>query len=106
MGSDPAPLLQATLGRRPPERLHVEVRQPGRCHIGLLLTDINQLINHQAEKLNGRAAMVGYIMALFVDQLTGVGLVDQQESFFGKLLLHVAVFGILLVRCAFVCVCV
>jgi hypothetical protein len=55
---------------------------------------------HQAEKLNGRAAMVGYFMALFVDQLTGVGLLDQQNSFFGKVLLHVCVFGILLVRCA------
>ena len=52
----------------------------------------------EAEKLNGRAAMVGYFMALVVDQLTGVGLLDQQNSFFGKLLLHVAVFGILLVR--------
>lgn len=52
----------------------------------------------EAEKLNGRAAMVGYFMALFVDQLTGVGLLDQQNSFFGKLLLHVAVFGILFIR--------
>jgi len=25
----------------------------------------------EAEKLNGRAAMVGYVLALFVDQLTG-----------------------------------
>jgi hypothetical protein len=54
----------------------------------------------EAEKLNGRAAMVGYVMALFVDQLTGVGLADQQGSFFGKVLLHVAVFGILLIRWA------
>lgn len=52
----------------------------------------------EAEKLNGRAAMVGYVLALFVDQLTGVGLLDQQNSFLGKVLLHVAVFGILLVR--------
>ena len=52
----------------------------------------------EAEKLNGRAAMVGYFLALVVDQLTGAGLLDQQNSFFGKLLLHVAVFGILLVR--------
>jgi hypothetical protein len=44
--------------------------------------------------------MVGYFAALFVDQLTGVGLLDQQNSFFGKVLLHVCVFGILLVRCA------
>lgn len=52
----------------------------------------------EAEKLNGRAAMVGYVLALGVDQLTGVGLLDQQNSFLGKVLLHVAVFGILLVR--------
>ncbi|PSC74627.1 low molecular mass early light-induced [Micractinium conductrix] len=52
----------------------------------------------EAEKLNGRAAMMGYVLALFVDQLTGVGLLDQQESFIGKVLLHVCVFGILLVR--------
>lgn len=44
--------------------------------------------------------MVGYFMALAVDQLTGVGLLDQQNSFFGKLLLHVAVFAILLIRWA------
>jgi len=52
----------------------------------------------QAEKLNGRAAMVGYAMAWFVDSLSGAGLVDQQNSFLGKLLLHVAVFGILIFR--------
>lgn len=52
----------------------------------------------EAEKLNGRACMVGYFMALFVDQLTGAGLVDQQESFLGKLLLHIVVFGVLLIR--------
>jgi hypothetical protein len=42
--------------------------------------------------------MVGYFLALVVDQLTGYGLVDQQESFLGKLLLHITVFGVLLVR--------
>jgi hypothetical protein len=52
----------------------------------------------EAEKLNGRAAMVGYFMALVVDQLTGYGLLDQQNSFLGKLLLHVTVFAVLLVR--------
>lgn len=96
----------------------------------------------EAEKLNGRAAMMGYVLALFVDQLTGarrggalgapatskapaccpapgavlpspisapttppplcpaagVGLLDQQNSFIGKVLLHVCVFAILLVR--------
>lgn len=56
------------------------------------------LLLPQAEKLNGRAAMVGYFMALVVDQLTGYGLLDQQNSFLGKLLLHVTVFGILLIR--------
>jgi hypothetical protein len=52
----------------------------------------------EAEKLNGRAAMVGYFLALVVDQLTGYGLLDQQNSFLGKLLLHVTVFGVLLIR--------
>jgi len=50
-----------------------------------------------AEKVNGRAAMIGYVMGLFVDQLTGVGLVEQQDSFFGKILLFATVFG-----CAFI----
>ncbi|GFR40464.1 hypothetical protein Agub_g1024 [Astrephomene gubernaculifera] len=52
----------------------------------------------EAEKLNGRAAMVGYILGLFVDQLTGAGLVDQQSSFLGKLALFACVLGVLLVR--------
>ncbi|KAL6773965.1 LIL3 [Auxenochlorella protothecoides x Auxenochlorella symbiontica] len=52
----------------------------------------------EAEKLNGRAAMLGYFLALGVDKLTGVGLLDQQESFLGKVVLHVAVFGVLLFR--------
>lgn len=52
----------------------------------------------QAEKLNGRAAMVGYAMAWIVDGLSGAGLQDQQNSFLGKLLLHVAVFAILIFR--------
>jgi hypothetical protein len=30
-------------------------------------------VSLQAEKLNGRAAMMGYVLALFVDQLTGEG---------------------------------
>ncbi|PNH02733.1 hypothetical protein TSOC_011259 [Tetrabaena socialis] len=42
--------------------------------------------------------MMGYVLAAFVDLLTGAGLVEQQESFLGKLALHVCVFGILLVR--------
>ncbi len=44
------------------------------------------------------ALQVGYFLALFVDQLTGAGLLDQQNSFLGKLALHVVVFGVLLLR--------
>lgn len=42
--------------------------------------------------------MMGYFLALIVDKLTGVGLLDQQESFLGKVLLHITVFGVLLIR--------
>lgn len=52
----------------------------------------------EAEKLNGRAAMLGYVLAGAVDLLSGAGLVEQQESFLGKLALHVCVFAVLLVR--------
>ena len=52
----------------------------------------------EAEKLNGRAAMLGYVLAILVDKLSGAGLIDQQESFLGKLALHICVFGVLLVR--------
>eukprot|EP01018_Ginkgo_biloba_P016495 Gb_05189 [translate_table: standard] len=52
----------------------------------------------EAELLNGRAAMVGFFMAYLVDSLTGVGLVDQMGNFFGKLLLFIAVVGVLLIR--------
>ena len=36
--------------------------------------------------------------AWLVDSLSGAGLVDQQNSFLGKLLLHVVVFAVLLFR--------
>ncbi|XP_077237379.1 light-harvesting complex-like protein 3 isotype 1, chloroplastic [Tasmannia lanceolata] len=52
----------------------------------------------EAELLNGRAAMIGFFMAYFVDSLTGVGLVDQMDNFFCKTLLFIAVVGVLLVR--------
>ncbi|XP_076884355.1 light-harvesting complex-like protein 3 isotype 2, chloroplastic [Bidens hawaiensis] len=52
----------------------------------------------EAELLNGRAAMVGFFMAYFVDTLTGIGLVDQMGNFFCKTLLFVAVAGVLLIR--------
>ncbi|KAL5551311.1 hypothetical protein UlMin_001487 [Ulmus minor] len=52
----------------------------------------------EAELLNGRAAMIGFFMAYFVDSLTGVGLVDQMGNFFCKTLLLIAVAGVLLIR--------
>ena len=54
----------------------------------------------QAERANGRAAMVGYFLAYFVDSWTGAGLYDQQNSFLGKLALHLVVFAILIFRCS------
>eukprot|EP00210_Caulerpa_lentillifera_P000807 g781.t1 len=51
-----------------------------------------------AEKLNGRAAMLGYFLAIVGEQLSGAGLLEQQNSFLGKLLLHIAVFGVLLIQ--------
>ncbi|MCO5593378.1 hypothetical protein L7F22_047390 [Adiantum nelumboides] len=52
----------------------------------------------EAELLNGRAAMIGFSMGYVVDSLTGVGLVDQTSSFFGKLLLLISVLGVLFIR--------
>eukprot|EP00897_Mesotaenium_endlicherianum_P002418 jgi/Mesen1/2203/ME000152S01298 len=52
----------------------------------------------EAEKLNGRAAMIGYAAGWVVDSVTGAGLVDQTNSFFGKLLIVATVVGVLLVR--------
>ncbi|CAL9241513.1 unnamed protein product [Arabidopsis halleri] len=52
----------------------------------------------EAELLNGRAAMIGFFMAYFVDRLTGVGLVDQMGNLFCKTLLFVAVAGVLFIR--------
>lgn len=54
----------------------------------------------QAEKLNGRAAMMGYVIAIFVDKASGAGLAEQQNSFLGLLALHITVFAILAIRCA------
>lgn len=52
----------------------------------------------EAERLNGRAAMIGFFMAYLVDSLTGLGLVDQMGNFFCKTLLFIAVVWVLLVR--------
>merc|ERR1719409_1339647 len=51
----------------------------------------------EAELVNGRAAMVGYFMALVIDGLTGTGIWDQQNSFLGKVALNVAVIGIMFI---------
>ena len=56
------------------------------------------MVTPQAEKANGRAAMIGYFLAYFVDSWTGAGLYDQQNSFLGKLALHLVVFAILIFR--------
>lgn len=42
--------------------------------------------------------MVGYAAGYLVDGATGIGLVDQQNSFFGKLLLFITVVGVLAIR--------
>ena len=42
--------------------------------------------------------MLGYALAIVGEQLTGAGLLEQQNSFLGKLLLHVAVFAVLLIQ--------
>ncbi|XP_010934501.1 light-harvesting complex-like protein 3 isotype 1, chloroplastic [Elaeis guineensis] len=52
----------------------------------------------EAERLNGRAAMIGFFMAYLVDSLTGLGLVDQMGNFFCKTLLFIAVVWVLLIR--------
>jgi hypothetical protein len=52
----------------------------------------------EAEKINGRAAMVGYFCALVIDGMTGAGLWDQQNSFAGKVALNITVIGILFLR--------
>lgn len=51
-----------------------------------------------AEKLNGRAAMIGYFAALVVDNFTGATLQDQQSSFFGKLLMFITILGVLIIQ--------
>eukprot|EP00270_Netrium_digitus_P006894 TRINITY_DN1994_c0_g1_i1.p1 TRINITY_DN1994_c0_g1~~TRINITY_DN1994_c0_g1_i1.p1 ORF type:complete len:226 (-),score=63.98 TRINITY_DN1994_c0_g1_i1:368-1000(-) len=52
----------------------------------------------EAELLNGRAAMVGFTLGYLVDLSTGTGLVEQSSGFLGKLLLLLAVAGVMLVK--------
>lgn len=42
--------------------------------------------------------MIGYALGYVVDAATGSGLVDQQNSFLGKLLIFVSVLGVLFIR--------
>lgn len=42
--------------------------------------------------------MIGYLLAIVGEQLSGAGLLEQQNSFLGKVLLHIAVFGVLLIQ--------
>ena len=51
-----------------------------------------------AEKVNGRAAMLGYFLGLLVDRASGVGLAEQQDSFLGGALLYLTIFGCLFIR--------
>ncbi|KAL8049979.1 hypothetical protein ABFX02_06G054000 [Erythranthe guttata] len=52
----------------------------------------------EAERLNGRAAMVGFFMAYFVDGLTGLDLVGQTGNFVCKAALLVTIVGVLVFR--------
>ena len=51
----------------------------------------------EAEKINGRAAMLGFASSYLVDALTHAGVVAQTDSFFGKIFMWTVFFG-----CAFV----
>ena len=52
----------------------------------------------EAELVNGRAAMIGFVASYGVDALTGAGVVDQMGSSLGKLSLFLSVISIALVR--------
>ena len=52
----------------------------------------------EAEQINGRAAMLGFMAAYFVDALTGAGVVAQSDSFLGKLAMWGVFAGVAFVR--------
>lgn len=52
----------------------------------------------EAEKVNGRAAMVGYAAAYLIDLAGGAGLVDLHDSFLGKTAIFATVAFCILVR--------
>eukprot|EP00798_Chlamydomonas_sp_ICE-L_P013079 gene13079-3681_t len=68
--------------------------------MGYVIAVVNKMASGASlgEKLNGQAAMMGYVIAAVIKMASGAGLVDQQESFAGKLALHVVVFAILAIR--------
>ena len=52
----------------------------------------------EAEKANGRAAMVGYLCAYIIDAFTHTGLVDLHDSFMGKTAIFFTVLFVCFVR--------
>jgi len=52
----------------------------------------------EAEKANGRAAMIGFIAAYLVDLVFHISIVDQMNSFVGKALLFATLVGTLAIR--------
>jgi hypothetical protein len=52
----------------------------------------------EAEKANGRAAMIGYAFAYLIDAAGGAGLVDLHNSFLGKTAILVTILGVTMIR--------
>ena len=52
----------------------------------------------EAEKANGRAAMVGYACAYLIDAAGGAGLVDLHNSFLGKTAIFATIIFVTLIR--------
>lgn len=52
----------------------------------------------EAEKANGRAAMIGFVMAYLVDLVFHVSIADQMDSFLGKAFLLATLVGTLAIR--------
>jgi hypothetical protein len=52
----------------------------------------------EAEKANGRAAMVGYLFAYLIDAATHTGLVELHDSFLGKTAIFATVMFVCFVR--------
>lgn len=52
----------------------------------------------EAELLNGRAAMIGYVGCYLIDLATGAGMVELHDSFLGKFFLGMTLIGVLAIR--------